>query len=262
MPSHLSQTLAQLQQRMHQILQAQNLLEFETVELPFQLVEAGIRLWESLYSPESLQQLAQSDPDTLDAWAIALSQTLQNQLDLLNRWQSSLGTLPVPPLLKQKIEARIQKFSQLAQEKSRLFEELTPLLQQEQQLRQEAEELSVLKEKEKALQQIQADLKAIDLERLRQSLSTQVADLKLGLQEVMQPVNSYYQTQIEEIKTQLNAQFQSDRELVDLLPVDRQKVEALTQNIQESLGELERELTAAQRQHEQHHQKPDPPYTF
>ena len=262
MSSHLSQTLAQLQQRMQQIQQAQNLLEFETIELPFQLVEAGIRLWESLYSPESLQQLAQTDPDTLDAWAIALSQTLQNQLDLLNRWQSSLGTLPVPPLLKQKIEDRIQKLREIAQEKSRLFQELTPLLQQEQQLLQEAEELSVLKGKEKALHQIQADLEAIDIEHLRQSISTQVAHLKPGLQEVMQQVNSHYQTQIEEITTQLNAHFQSDQELVDLLPIDRQKVEALTQKIQESLGKLERELVAAQRQHEQKNQKPDPPYTF
>lgn len=262
MTSHLSQTLAQLQQQIDQIKRIKNLLEFETIELPFQLVEEGIRLWESLYSPESLQQLAETDPDTLDAWAIALSQTLQNQLDLLNRWQSSLGTLPIPPLLKQKIEDRIQKLSQIAQEKSRLFQELTPLLQQEQQLQKEAEELSVLKEKEKALQQIQADLKEIDLERLRKSISSQVTNIKPGLQGVIQELNSYYHPQIDKIKTQLKAHFQSDQELVNLLPVDRQKVEALIQKLQENLGELDRELTAAQLKHEQQNQKPDPPYTF
>lgn len=150
-----------------QIQSNQSLLEFETIELPFQLVEAAINLWESTFTPEVLRQLATSDEDTLNAWAIALSQTLNTQLQLLNNWLSQLATLPVPPALQQQIRSRIQTLSQIANEKSQLLQSADWLLSQEQQLRRDGEELQQLQQKASQLQAIQTQLQTTNLESLR-----------------------------------------------------------------------------------------------
>lgn len=150
-----------------QIQSNQSLLEFETIELPFQLVEAAINLWESTFTPEVLRQLATTDEDTLNAWAIALSQTLNTQLQLLNNWLSQLATLPVPPALQQQIRSRIQTLSQIANEKSQLLQSAEWLLSQEQQLRRDGEELQQLQQKASQLQAIQTQLQTTNLESLR-----------------------------------------------------------------------------------------------
>lgn len=170
--------LDKITQLLQQIQQAQSLLEFETIELPFHLVEAGIELWKSTYSPEVLRQLASADADTLDAWAITLSQTLTTQLELLNSWLPHLATLPMPPALKHKISDRISSLSEIANEKSQLLQSAATLLSQEQQLRRDASELQNLKHKVKELQQIQAELQGIRLERLQQATLAQAAALE------------------------------------------------------------------------------------
>lgn len=178
MQQNPSQKLDKITQLVQQIQQAQNLLEFETIEIPFHLVEAGIELWKSTYSPEVLRQLASADADTLDAWAIALSQTLTTQLELLNTWLPHLATLPIPPALKQKISDRISSLSKIANEKSQVLQLTATLLSQEQQLRRDASELQNLQQKAKELEQIQAELQAINLERLRQATLAQAAALE------------------------------------------------------------------------------------
>ncbi len=181
--------IEKINQLIQQIQQANNLVEFETIELPFQLVEAGIQLWESTYPPEVLRQLASTDTDTLDAWAIAIAATLQTQLELLNNWLPHLVSLPVPPALKQKISARIDSLSETAFRKSQLLTSATTLLNQEQQLRRDASELQNLKQKAKELQQMKAQLQATNLTSLRQAIATQAFALepeRLALESLQQ----------------------------------------------------------------------------
>lgn len=63
-----------------------SLHQFETVALPFEWVQQGMGLWEAIFPPEVLEYLGREDPDTLESLAIALSQTLQTQLAILNSW--------------------------------------------------------------------------------------------------------------------------------------------------------------------------------
>ena len=172
------QNLDEISQLMQEIRQAESLLEFETIELPLQLVAAVIKLWSEIFSPEVLRQLANADTDTLDAWAIALYQTLQTQLTVLNNWLPHLSTLPVPATLKQKIESSIRELSQIATEKSQLLVSAATLLRQEQQLKLEATELKNLKQKARELEQIQTELQATNLENLREAIATQSAILE------------------------------------------------------------------------------------
>lgn len=165
----------QIKQLIQQIEAAKSLGEFETIELPFQLVTVGINLWETTLPAAILQHLASSDPETLDAWAIALAQTLQTQLNLLQQWLHQISTLPIPPTLQQQIEQRIQQLSQIATEKSQLLKTATALLSQEQQLKRDAAELQNLNQKTAELQQIQAELQATNLENLRQAIALQTA---------------------------------------------------------------------------------------
>lgn len=71
-------------------------LDYDHIELPFELVKIALKLWENFYPPELLENLANSDPDTLDAWAIALSQTLSQQLSLLDTWDEFGEKAPGP----------------------------------------------------------------------------------------------------------------------------------------------------------------------
>lgn len=175
MQQNSSHKLEQITSLVDQIQTTKSLIEFETIELPFQLVEAGINLWASTFSPEVLRQLASSDADTLDAWAIALSQTLTTQLNLLNNWLPHLANLPVPPKLKQQISDRILAIGEIASKKSTLLQTAADLLSQEQELRQNSNDLQRLTDKEKELQKIQAELQQTDIEILRQNISDKAA---------------------------------------------------------------------------------------
>lgn len=166
----INQLVKQIQQ---DIQQAQALLEFESIDLPFKLIETGIALWKSIYSPEFLRKLAKEDGDRLDAWAIALSQTLNTQLELLNSWLPHLTTLPIPERLKQRISDNISTFSEIAIQKSQLLQSAARVFSQEQQLKLDAIELQNLKQKQQELQQIQEEIQATNLENLRQHISTQ-----------------------------------------------------------------------------------------
>jgi DNA repair exonuclease SbcCD ATPase subunit len=222
-----------INQLIQQIQQANNLVEFETIELPFQLVEAGIQLWESTYSPEVLRQIASTDTDTLDAWAIALAATLQTQLELLNTWLPHLATLPVPPTLKQKISDRISSLSQIANEKSQLLTEAASLFNQEQQLRRDADDLQNLKQQAKELQQIQSELQATNLESLRQALTTLAFALepeRLALEALQQQ-----KAQLDDQIAALQQQQARLLEEINYLRSRQQRIETSTTN---TAGEL------------------------
>ncbi|HAZ48838.1 MAG TPA: hypothetical protein DDW76_14800 [Cyanobacteria bacterium UBA11369] len=334
---------------LQQIEQSRNLREFETIKLPFELVQAGMSLWESTFHPEVFRQLAGADPETLEAWAIALSQTLNIQLEILNFWLPHLTTLPIPTTLKQKISDRVASINQIANDKSKLIQSAANLLEQEEKLQQSNSELQSLKEKVRQLQEIQTELEATNLDNLQEFITTQTAALEpqqkklrslqqqkadlddhiaalerqqailkqeiyywqsrqnrietstentvaeliiltqlqrerlsetlagelAALQqqrnELTQQQESYhqaqqqlqkaredfqkYQTATEEAIAALNTHYQSDRALGSLLPIDRNKVDNLFRNAQQTLAEIDQELAAARSKHEQAQQK-------
>ncbi|MDR9893014.1 hypothetical protein G7B40_000240 [Aetokthonos hydrillicola Thurmond2011] len=178
----------------------QGLRDFDTIELPFKLVEAGIDFWTAIYSPEVLRQLANADPDTLDAWAIALSQTLNRQFIVLNNWLPHLSTLPITPTLKQKISDLIAEINQISSEKSQLLQSATELFNQEQKLHSDTEELSQLRQKDAELKTIQAELQSVDLDSFRQEITNQSATLEPKATELKQ-----LQQQKAEIDSQIMA---------------------------------------------------------
>lgn len=161
-----------------EIESSQNLREFETIKLPLELVEAGISLWESSFHPEVLKQIANLDPETLEAWAIALSKTLQTQLEILQSWLPHFSTLPIPTTLKQKISDRTASIEQIASEKSQLLQSSADLLSQEEKLQQDNAELQKLKDKLKQLEAIKTELQNTNLNDLQQSINEQTAALE------------------------------------------------------------------------------------
>lgn len=341
--------LAEITRLLQEIQQCQNIIEFDNIKLPFELVETALSLWKSSFEPEVLRQLASADMDTLEAWAIACSQTLNTQLEILDSWLPHLTTLPIPATLKQKISDRTQKINQIAKDKSQLLQSSAELLSQEEQLHQQALELSNLQQKTRKLQEIKLQLQATNLESLRQSIAAQAAELEPQQQvltslqqqksdlddqicalqkqqatirdeinywqsrhnrlettttnsvselitltqlqqerlsaalakefatleqqqaELTQQQQLYHQTKqqlekakedfqkyltaTEETRTLLNIHYQSNRELGNLLPVDHQKIDNLFKNIEQTLAEIDQELTAARSKHEQTQQK-------
>jgi hypothetical protein len=151
------------------------LLDFDAIKLPFQLVSAAIALWEATYSPDALRQLASNDSETLEAWAIALSQTLNTQLKVLNNWLPHLSTLPIPPKLQEKIRDSNTEIEQISRNKSRLLQVTGELFDREQQLRSDAAELSQLRQKDRELKAIETELQFVDLARFQQEITTQSA---------------------------------------------------------------------------------------
>lgn len=174
----MPEQIEKINELIQEIKQGPNLLEFERIELPFKLVASGIKLWEEIYSPERLRQLARTDAETLDAWAIGLCQTLQTLQTLLESWLPHLSTLPLPPALKQKISDSQEELTSIINRKSQLLQSLAGLLSQEQTLVRETTELRRLKEKENSLQILAAELEATDLESLRSSISRQAKALE------------------------------------------------------------------------------------
>jgi hypothetical protein len=76
-----------------QRLPDQDVWDYDYIDLPFKLVQIALELWGNLYPPEVLENLANSDPDTLDAWANSLSPKLSDNNSLC--WIP--GNLILPP---------------------------------------------------------------------------------------------------------------------------------------------------------------------
>ena len=314
-----------------------SLHEFETIDRPFQLIQATIELTASIFTPESLGEIAKTDEESINAWAIALMQTLQAQLSLLEGWEAQLASLPLPEALKQKIGDRTSQLQEIAREQSTFLRSTRALFSQEAQLRQDAKTLQQLKKKAKLLKAIKSELQTTDLDKLRDRISTQeeaiapqrqeletlkeqkaqldseleslqqqkitldarvnylqhryqrleagthetaseaieltVAqeehlseELQSLLGELSQQQQEYQQTQenlasaIEEsnryqketdgLRHQLQQYYQSNQELANNLPVNRQKIDGIVKTIQDNLAILDQELARALQQQE------------
>lgn len=152
-----------------------SLHQFETVTLPFELVQQGMGLWEAIFPPEVLEYLGREDPDTLESLAIALSQTLQTQLAILNPW---LPLLTTPPALADKIRDRISQIQQITTEKAELLAASETLFHRELELRQAGEDLQDLKQTLAQLTTLEQELATTDLDDLRRDISNKKTVLK------------------------------------------------------------------------------------
>lgn len=103
-------------------------------------------------------------------------------------------------------------------------------------------------------------LTQLEGERLSKSLATELTTLeqqqqtyKQNLQKLEKAKEDFkkYLTATEETRTALANHYQSNQELGNLLPVDKQKIDNLFRNIEEILAEVDSELTAAREKHEQ-----------
>ncbi|HIK12090.1 MAG TPA: hypothetical protein IGS52_17830 [Oscillatoriaceae cyanobacterium M33_DOE_052] len=324
--------ITKINQIITNIEKSPNLREFETVELPFKLVEATWELMAFAYPPQVLQQLGDTDPDTLDAWGLALAATMEMQLQIVGKWQQQLTSLPLPEGLKAKITDGYDKLGEIAANTSQFMADFDQLLRQEKQLKEAQEELHRLQQTAAELQQIQTELETANLEQLRGEIATLAAaieperetlaalqeqkenlagemaaisqqkerlmeginylksgisggeretiglaremlniheglrqDLSVSLASILADVGSQqgelrrikeqiqtavqefnqYQRRVGEMQGYLQAHFQRDRELGQLLPVDQQKVNNLIDNIQQNLAQMDGELAAA-----------------
>lgn len=152
-----------------------SLHQFETVALPFEFIQQGIELWGSIFPPEVLELLGTEDPDTLESLAIALNQTLQTQLAILNPW---LPLLTTPPALADKIRDRTTQIQHITTEKAELLAASETLFHRELELRQAGEALQQLKQTQAELTAIKQELETTDLENLRRDISKQKTALE------------------------------------------------------------------------------------
>jgi len=228
---------------LQQIQESQNFREFDTIQLPLELVQAGMSLWESTFYPEVLRQLAGADPETLNAWAIALSQTLNMQLEILNSWLPHLTTLPIPTTLKQKIDDRTSAINQIANDKSKLLQSAANLLQQEEKLQQSNSELQSLKEKARQLQEIKTELEGTNLDNLRASITTQTAALEPSQQKLRS-----LQQQKAELDDQISALQRQQSILKEEINYWQSRQNRLETSTEDTVAELI-VLTQSQREH-------------
>jgi DNA repair exonuclease SbcCD ATPase subunit len=201
-----------------------SLHQFETVALPFELVQQSMGLWEAIFPPEVLESLATEDPDTLESLAIALSQTLQTQLAILNPW---LPLLTTPPALADKIRDRTTQIQQITTEKAELLAASETLFHRELELRQEGETLQELKQTRAELTALEQELATTDLDDLRQEISNR----KTALKQDRNQLESLKQQQTEleaEIAAIQGLNHQISREL-EGLQLRRSRLETRTQ---------------------------------
>ncbi|MBR8834289.1 MAG: hypothetical protein DSM106950_09700 [Stigonema ocellatum SAG 48.90 = DSM 106950] len=256
---------------LQQIQQHKNLLDFETIPLPFELVQAEMNLWESTFNPEALRQLATTDTETIEAWAIALSKTLNTLLTILNTWLPHLTTLPIPTTLKQKISERAQAIEQIANEKSKLLQSASELLHQEQQLRKQNDELRNLKEKASQLQKIKAEVQTTNLEIFREEISAQEAALepqrqvlenlqqqKADLDEQIPALQRQQTTLKEEIIYWQSRQNRLETHIrgavSELITLTQQQRERLSEALSQELATLEEQRDKLAHQEQEYHQ--------
>jgi len=332
-----------------QIKTCQNLLKFDNICLPFELIQSLFEDCQLTFTAELLKQLSETEPETFEAWAIALSKTLATQLELLNSWQLLLDSLPISANLKQRINDRNQSLKTLITEKSELLKSANLILSQEQQIIQETQELKTLKSKIQQLTTLEAELQTANLEQLRktiaekaiqlepqqqiltdlqqqktqldeqitalqqqqtllkeeitywqsrqnhleqstrnsvselitltqlqrqrlsEALAEELAHLETQKQQLIQQQESYnqvqqqiqqtqtdfetYHTVTQELITMLNSHYQTNVVLGKLLPVNCEKIDHLLKTVQETLAEIDQELSISRKKQEQIQQK-------
>ncbi len=173
----MQRNLNKINQIIQQLESTDNLLDFETVELPFELLKAVVALLESTFSPEALQKEVADNAETIDAWAIAFHQSLTYQLTVINTWRQQLSQLPLPPKLIEKIEDKVRQIYQIHQEEALL-------LGQEITLRQRAKELDELRQKVTELASIEQEVNSVDLEQLKTEIEQRTVNIQPQYQQL------------------------------------------------------------------------------
>jgi hypothetical protein len=153
------------------------LWDYETVAIPFELTQACLQIWTDCFPVSILQKLDGNDEGTLEAWAIALNETLTKQLGILNQWIPLLNVPSIPRSVREKSEQRTAELHQIANEKLAVLKAFPDLFSQEIELRSAAAELSDLRVKFSELQAVEADIQANDLAALRAQVNRKESEL-------------------------------------------------------------------------------------
>ena len=166
----VSQSLDKIINLAQDLQNISNVLDYEQIEKPLTLAQSILELGHKLFSNENLEQLAEQDPDTLDTWAIALKQTLEIELNLLNSWLNILTYSDVPEPLKEKIQETSQQIQEIDLEKTKILTETKNLISKENNLKQDFKELQELQQKIVKLTEIEEELQQHNLDQLRQEV--------------------------------------------------------------------------------------------
>lgn len=227
-----------------------SLYQFEAISLPFQLVQEAIALCAAVFPPESLGEIATTDEESINAWAIALMQTLQDELTLVEHWQPQLAALPLPSALKEKIRDvasatlrdRTTQLQQIHQQHSEILQSTASLFAAEAQLRQDAQALQQLKKKAKLLKAIKTELQTTDLNALREQISRETEAIAPQRQEL--ETLKQQKTQLETELTSLEQQRATCHSQINYLQQKQQNLETATRECGNQLISL----TAAEQQ--------------
>ncbi len=242
-----------------------SLHQFETVSLPFEFVQQGMELWEAIFPPELLRSLGTEDPDTLESLAIALSQTLQTQLAILNPW---LPLLTTPPALAEKIRDRTAQIQHITTEKAELVSASEILFHRELELRQAAETLQELKQTRAELTAIEQELATTNLEQLRRDISNrktaleqdrnQLETLKRQQSEIeaeitaIQGFNHNISQELERLKLRRSTlQTRTQKQTAELITLTETERQRLGSALLPLLAELEEQQSAYQNAQEE-----------
>ena len=243
------------------------LTEFDNIDLPFRLVETTVNLWQIVYPNQVLKKLASQDSDALEAWAIALNQTIQTELEILKTWYATLDTLPLPAKLAQKTSDRITEIDKLASQKSELLQAAKSIFNREEKLRSAHEELQQLRHTEAELAKMSAEIDATNIPDLQQkvtSLANTIEPQSAALRELQQQKSNIQaqvanlQQQQEVIASELEHQrSRHDRtsskvfgDINELILLTKEQRSHLDKNLQAAIRDLEDERKVYQQQWE------------
>ncbi|MGB3189620.1 MAG: hypothetical protein WBB43_09375 [Limnoraphis sp.] len=154
----------------------------------------------------------------------------------------------IEELHQQKAELETQMTS-LHQQGEILGEEIRR--QQEKKQRQESAEMSQIKQLIDLTDSAKIEL-SITLKTALEELDSKRNEYNQEWEQLQQTLtaSNLYQAEIQSINNALHAHYQADVNLGERLPVERHRIEALTETIREHLAELDRELKTAHAHHE------------
>lgn len=244
------------------------LTEFDNIDSPFRLTETTVHLWQMIYPTQVLQQLASQDSDVIEAWAIALNQTIQTELEILKTWYATLDTLPLPAKLAQKTSDRITEIANLASQKSALLQAAKSIFSKEEELRSASAELKHLQTKQTELTKMSAEIAATNIPELRQQVTRLAETIEPQAQTLheLQQQKLQIQTQITNLQQQQQAiaselehqRSRHDRtssklfnDIDELILLTKEQRSRLDQNLQTAIQNLEQEHKEYQQQWEQ-----------
>jgi chromosome segregation ATPase len=146
-------------------------LTFETIALPLQWLEILLDVWTQLYPPEVLQQLDATEPETLEAWAIALTRALDAQLQWLDRTGATLDRLSLLDALQTKIADRTRQLQQLRGQNNELLAKTGEFSAIDGEMRDAIAELEQLQQEAENFDRLRGELERTDLDGLRASIA-------------------------------------------------------------------------------------------